>query len=175
MVSARLFSVWTLLDFSLADFSVLGQHKVKTIGRGFFFPFFHCAQQVSTHIKTQRLQVLHGTAQLLYWQTAAWLSRMGSWSLKHAKSFAMMVLRWGVFLFKVLPYFLFLTQRKTAIGENGIGQLVICPNCWTTNKVKDKNCKIYIYIYILETFFSLTSPHWHGYWILEMRRSKAQM
>ncbi|KAM3623653.1 uncharacterized protein V6R79_013798 [Siganus canaliculatus] len=38
MASARPFHVYTLLDFSLAGFSVLEQHKVQTIERFFSFP-----------------------------------------------------------------------------------------------------------------------------------------
>ncbi|KAK5865512.1 hypothetical protein PBY51_019778 [Eleginops maclovinus] len=56
MASARPVHVYTLLDFSLAGFSVLEQHK----------GFFHRAQQVSAPIKTQRSQLLQQPAFILF-------------------------------------------------------------------------------------------------------------
>lgn len=58
MASARPFHVYTLLDFSLAGFSVLEQHKVQTIGRFFCFPSCSAGQNLCEDTKVAAAAVL---------------------------------------------------------------------------------------------------------------------
>lgn len=162
MASARPFHIYTLLDFSLAGFSVLEQHKVQTIETFFCFP-----SRSAGHYSYKDTKVAAAVAQGCCLKGC--LSRIWGSVWRRLKTFAM-VLRWGVLPVEVLSCFLIQAlsnERKLVLQEREMGMWLVSwffghkasdPTPWrglnVTSTKWRKETKISIFSYCSDTLFT---------------------